>query len=92
MGKEKLSKDSMIQIFNELTLYYTNHPYKDYSKENIKLVLKTYYNSLKYYTENQIRKKMTRHIETNRYFPQVSDLIPEKNDMLENVYDDGEDL
>lgn len=74
-NKILLSKEQMKNIFNDMVLYF-NNPYQNYSKDDIGKIVSLYYNSLKYYKEDDIRFQLQKYIEKNRYFPKVCDLIP----------------
>jgi hypothetical protein len=80
VNKIKLSHDQLTSIFQELRLYYPNNPYKDYNANELKVILKMYYESLKYYDESIIRKRMTKYVEKEKFFPQICDLIPQESD------------
>lgn len=80
--KEKLTKKQMTNIFKELVLYYSQ-PYINYDKKQLEIVMGIYYESLKTYSEDVIRVRMRKYIESERYFPKVCDLIPTESDFME---------
>lgn len=80
--QSKLEKKEMIAIFKELSLYYPNNPYKDYTKDELSIVIGMYYESLKYYSEKHIRMKMKKHIQKDKFFPKVCDLIPTESELI----------
>jgi hypothetical protein len=85
VNKTLLTKNQLANIFNELSLYYSNSsPYSGYTKEQISVVTGIYYDSLKYYKEEHIRRKMKNHIQKSTFFPKVCDLIPTANEMRGN--------
>ena len=88
MAKDKkLTKEDMKEMFRELMLLFQPNQYSNCDKDELAIVLKLYYETLKEYDKGLVRIRMRKYIKKEKFFPKVADLIPQESDYFDYSYE-----